>query len=185
MKKLTIITFLIFIISIIILPTNVTATPEVTSVIIQADVPEGFEKNILINFTLEDQTNALYRLEKVNNFSSKNPIPVGKHKIDFINILDDIKGEYKVKAPKEIETKKGAITSFKIVIENNIEKNNKDNNDLKIEKSKEKNSQINIQNKSNNNEIKTKKSFFRRYIFTLVIFIISIIGYIVVKIRKN
>lgn len=74
---------------------------QVSNIIIKANVPEGFDKNIMINFELKDGTNALYTLNKEQNYIYKGLIPVGQAKLSFASVTPD-NGAYNVTLPKEI-----------------------------------------------------------------------------------
>jgi|GEM_PF-6129304 len=181
MKKLSIIMMTITILIGISFNFNVYAIEKGYGYInIEADVPLNFEKNILINFTLEDGTNALYRLETFNNFKVQEKMPVGNHKIDFISILNDTRSIYKVEAKEEIQIEKDISSDYKIEILNaESDKEKKENIDSEAE--------TNIKQeelKKDRNTRNTIKDFMKSYIVTLSLFIVLGIVYIIIRIKK-
>lgn len=87
---------------------------------IQVELPRDFETGLMINFTLEDGTNALYTLNPHNGYKLQQQMPVGRHTLDFINLYNDIKGEYEISSEKVIVIEKNKGTLFDVFIDKRI-----------------------------------------------------------------
>lgn len=104
---------------------------KVTQIEVIANVPEQFTKEITVNFTLDNGTNALYTLNKANRYKVEGVIPLGNHTLNFININGN-NGEYKISSPGAVVAYEGQKSTFKIDVTINPdmvqEKNNSNNN---------------------------------------------------------
>lgn len=86
---------------------------KVTQIEVIANVPEQFTKEITVNFTLDNGTNALYTLNKANRYKVEGIIPIGNHTLNFININGNT-GEYKVLSQGVVGAYEGQKSTFKI-----------------------------------------------------------------------
>ena len=130
----------VFIIFLLLLSINIQAYADpiveqseikVTQIEVIANVPEQFTKEITVNFTLDNGTNALYTLNKANRYKVEGIIPIGNHTLNFININGN-NGEYKISSPGAVVAYEGQKSIFKIDITINPDmvqdKNNSSNN---------------------------------------------------------
>lgn len=130
----------VFIIFLLLLSINIQAYADpiveqseikVTQIEVIANVPEQFTKEITVNFTLDNGTNALYTLNKSNRYKVEGVIPLGNHILNFININGN-NGEYKISSPGVVVAYEGQKSIFKIDVTINPdmvqEKNNSSNN---------------------------------------------------------
>lgn len=130
----------VFIIFLLLLSINIQAYAEpvveqseikVTQIEVIANVPDQFTKEITVNFTLDNGTNALYTLNKANRYKVEGVIPIGNHILNFININGN-NGEYKISSQGAVVAYEGQKSTFKIDVTINPdmvqEKNNSSNN---------------------------------------------------------
>lgn len=88
----------------------------------EAKVPSNLNDSIIINFDMEDGTNAMYRLDKLNEYKASEKIPVGSHKLSSAYIYSDTKKKYKVTCNKEITVKANGTINYKITVAENAAK---------------------------------------------------------------
>lgn len=181
---------------------------------IKAITPENFDTSIMINFTLEDGTNALYTLEKVNSYKNEEKMLIGKHKLEFISIYNDLKGRYSVENEKEITITKDTSTPFVITItdakvdnkktldketdmflgiktEEKVKEDKKEKieNVQEIEKADkgiEKTDDKSVSNEKINKKVENKESkgFLRKYMITIIIAVILALIIGVIKFKQ-
>lgn len=93
-------------------------TIQVTQAEVTADVPEGFDREITINFTLDNGANALYTLNRSNKYKESGVIPIGSHNLNFININGNT-GQYDISSAGVIVAYEGQKCKFKVTVTNN------------------------------------------------------------------
>lgn len=176
MKKILILLILSMVITVM---TGISYAEPSGFIDIRLNPPEEFKSGVMLNFTLEDGTNALYTINVENNgYNVQEKMPVGHHKLEFINIYDDLKGEYRIDSPKEVDIVANQGTMFQVDIlkKKDIEKKSEEK-DTKLEikdNTKEqvvkKNVEEEIENKKN------KKSFLGNPTLILMLILGVIFG---------
>lgn len=95
-------------------PTVSPAAP--TTLEINAVVPEGFTRTILLNFVSANQENLMFRLESVNGYLFSQKVKPGSYNVDFINIVGGDSTAYQIESSQTIEIEQGNTTFFKVQI---------------------------------------------------------------------
>ncbi|PWX59201.1 hypothetical protein CYK85_14825, partial [Clostridium perfringens] len=86
---------------------------QVTNIVIRANVPEKFDKDIEVNFNFKDGTNALYTLSNKDGYVYKGIIPVGIATLNFINVIPDDEN-FDITSPKTIVAEKDKTVDYSI-----------------------------------------------------------------------
>lgn len=185
---------------------------QVSNITIKANVPNDFDKNIMINFEFTDGTNALYTLNKQQGYIYKGLIQVGKAKLSFATVTPNSEA-YHLTLPKEIDVKKDESINLNVSVnkvegykEPNKNKFTYDNNDYtkpiedygdRKNKANNVNNSVNNKrkdiskeeksqdNKEKNQDNKEQENWFLRLIKdNLITLIITIVTIVVVIILK-
>lgn len=96
---------------------------KVTTIEIIANAPDGFDKDIYVNFLLANGTNKLYILKRDEGYIYNGTIQVGEAKINFVNIINN-NNEYSYSCLNSLKAEEGEKAKFDIDIEKSEDNKN-------------------------------------------------------------
>lgn len=161
---------------------------------VKGTVLEGFDRSIMINIFSESGYNSLFTVNKINGFTLKQKVPIGKYKVDFISVFGDTTGKYRVDSQRDIEIKADVLTQFSFVVAGNDTKHKEKyktvkNNLNQLENSKKTQKEakfINDSNTPSQEQSEAKKYTFKignSYIFTIILAVILILVVVIIKFK--
>lgn len=109
------------------------------TIVVQATVPNDFDRTIYVNFTAEDGTNMEYTLTKSNDYVLEDKIKCGSNNINFITIGNNEDDKYRYSLYNNnttLNAKKGKPVIFGINITENEDEQQKVQKEKTVESDK-------------------------------------------------